>query len=147
MATNSVFRVPDRYLDSSVGTSTDFTLPIYNQDYSIIYKFADTAFLSKSMVNLLWPDYNISSSTVLYTERVYNFNCSESEKTTMENFIKSFNNSFQPFRFIISVDATTQNDTLFCILNGTPTFNKDEFDRWTISLSMLEAASITVQYS
>lgn len=147
MATRCVARVPDRYLDKDDTGNTDFIFPMYNQDYSITYKFSNTAFKNINMVDLLWPDYDISDSSVLFTERVYNFNCDEAEKTIMENFLKAFNNSFQPFRLTITVDETSQSDVLSCILNGNPTFNKDVFDRWTISLSLLEAASITVQYS
>jgi len=147
MATQCVMRVPDRYMTVGETGYTDFTFTMYNQDYSISYKFAASGYKSKNMAGLLIPNYDITDSLVLYTERIYNFNLSVSEKTTMENFLYSFNNSFQPFQMTITVDATSQSDTLYCILNEDPGFEKDIFNRWTVSLGLIEASSISVDYS
>ena len=99
------------------------------------------------MVDLLWPDYDVTGGLILYTERTYSFNLDEAEKTIMENFLLAFNNSMQPFQMTITVDETSEVTVLKCILNDDTTFSKDKFDRWTVTLGLLESSSINIQYS
>lgn len=147
MATQVILRVPDRYLTVGATTGTNFYTAMYNQDYSITYKFSDVGFKTRSMVDLLWPDYDVTGGLILYTERTYSFNLDEAEKTIMENFLLAFNNSMQPFQMTITVDETSEVTVLKCILNDDTTFSKDKFDRWTVTLGLLESSSINIQYS
>lgn len=131
--------VPDKYLTVGSLTSNTFTMPIFDYGYTINYSYSDAAYDSISASGQVFPNYKLAKKLSLIIK--YQFNWSglvESEKIIVENFIKSFGNSFQPFTLQIFTSDINHLDYEMIIDSDTVSISKDRFDLYNVSFSTIQ---------
>lgn len=135
--------VPDKYITSGSITSTTFRVPMFDQSYSIEYSYSDVAYGDISYSGNKFPRFDIAKDLILITR--YNLSwtgLNSSDKSDFENFIKSFNNSFQPFTLRVWDSAVSSDDYYMIIEPETITLTKDRFDLWSVSLTYIQLESL-----
>jgi hypothetical protein len=133
------FIVPDKYKTAGSLTSSTFNVPMFDYEYSIEYSYSDIAFQSESASGQKFPEYGAANNLTLISK--YNFKWTgllAAEKTFFDAFIKSFNNSFQPFTMRIYKDAVAYDNYIMIVEPDTINVSKDRFDLWGVSLILIK---------
>ena len=121
------FVVSNKY---SGGTGdTSFTVPMYNQDYSIEYTSNEIASGGASFTEAVFPEFKLAFTTQLIERHTYNWSgLQEDEIDIFKAMLKQFNNSWQPF---------TMNGIQF-IIEKDPTVDKDHLELYSITLNLIK---------
>lgn len=131
--------VPNKYTTYGSGTSSTYSIPMFDFGYTISYSFSEVAYGAESASGQKFPEYGIASNLVLISR--YNFSWSgltSTEKQIFDNFIKRFNNSFQPFVLRIWVDGVSYADLDVLIEQDTLTITEDKFGLFSVTFTCLE---------
>ena len=119
--------VPNKY-SGGEGDST-FTLPNYDQDYTIEYSFSPAADGEKNFTDTRFPLYNTAVSSMLVEKHTYSFSgLFEDDADTVKEFLAAFNNSWQPFTLGTLGDFIIAED---------PVLTKDRFNLHYLTLTLI----------
>jgi len=136
-------RVEVKYITYGAGGTSIFTVPMFDFGYVLNYSYSDVSGPSTSASGQEFPEYNIARNLYLIKKFSLSWNgMTLAEKLVFENFIKSFNNSFQPFIFRLYTAVAAYDDYYMIIEPDSLTFTKDKFDLWGVSLTCIELESL-----
>lgn len=135
--------VPDKYVTVGAGTSTTFRVPMFDQGYTIDYSYSDVAYGDKSYSGLEFPKFSIAKNLSLISRYTLSWTgMSDAEKSELDDFIKSFNNSFQPFTLRLWLNQSGYDDYYMIIEPDTITLTKDKFNLWSATFTCIQLGSL-----
>ncbi|BDQ01952.1 MAG: hypothetical protein KatS3mg036_0506 [Ignavibacterium sp.] len=128
-------KVPKIYSDPSQTGNYSFIVPVYDQNYKVSIEFPPTADGTDSFTAVKFPDYKTAYNLIASEKTELTWSgLLESDKDNFVTFLKSFNNSFQPFTLIHYDDALVKKTITGIIETDSVEIKKDEFDLYSISL-------------
>jgi hypothetical protein len=130
--------VPKRYLNNSDTGAYAFTVPIYDQDYTVKISFPNSADGQNSFTGVAFPDYQTAYNLVVSQVVTYKWSgLLELEKDIFVDFIHSFRNSYQPFLFTHYDESSTVKSFEGIIQQDAVQISKDNFDLYSASLTII----------
>ena len=120
--------------------SNSFSVPQYNQDYSVKISYPNNTFSNFSGKELI--NFPITSSLV--EEKIVDYawaGLTGAEKDVFVSFINAFHNSYKPFIFIDGISGEVFN---YIIISDSITINLDDLNLWSVSFSVRDLSDNSV---